>query len=148
MRYSAFAALALLPFANVSFAQTLPVDPVKHLDGYWYGEDRKVEASIKNGVMTVEANTSEDKYVQSLKMPPGTVIGRFTGATIDGKRWARLEGECWTDGSAPQLTKCDIFRANLEVGLEDGKQTDRVKMLTLQFRRKEHMPKSYWEYRK
>jgi len=148
MRNLVIPALVLLSFGANASAQTMPADPVKHVDGYWYGEDRKVEISVKDGVATVEVNTSEDKYVRSLNMAPGTEIARLAGFTQDGKRLARLHGQCWSGGYKPGLINCGDFNAILDLSMENGKQYDRLKINTLQFRRKAQMPEHYWENRK
>ena len=144
--YPAFA--VLLVASSGGGAQVVPDEPIKHLDGYWYGEERKVEIEVADGVATVKVNESEDKYVQSLNIPAGTVIARLTGFTQDGKRLVRLHGQCWGSGSAPQLIDCGNFNSVLDLSMEAGKQRDRLKIDTLQFRRKVDMPEYAWKYRK
>jgi len=148
MRSLIYATSLLLAVGATGHAQIMPADPVKHLDGYWYGEDRKVEIRVAAGVATVEVNESEDNYVRSLNIPAGTVIARLTNYTLDGKRLARLHGQCWGSGSKPALIDCGDFNSVLDLGMEDGKQRDRLKINTLQFRKKVDMPEYYWKYRK
>ena len=76
-----FAFIAIVAgWTSAAMAVDLPADPISYLDGYWYGEDRKVELEVKSGVATVKVNESEDAFVRKLGMPPGTVVGRLQTA--------------------------------------------------------------------
>ena len=148
MRILNLVSLCLLAFASVASAQVVPADPINHLDGVWHGEDRKVEISVKGGVATVTANSSDDMYVKSLAMAPGTIIGRFTSFTQDGKRMLRLHGECWMSGSRPQLGDCGDFNAILDLSMSDSKQVNRLMINTIQFKRRADIAKYDWDTRK
>ena len=148
MRTFKFLTLGTALLSSVALAQIVPADAIGLLDGVWHGEDRKIEIVVKGGVATVTTNASDDMYVKSLAMAPGTVIGRFTSFTQDGKRLIRLHGQCWMSGSRPQLGDCGVFNANLDLSMSDGKQVNRLKINTIKFARRADIPKYNWETRK
>jgi len=131
-------------------AESFPADPVKHLDGYWYGEDRKIEIEVLDGVATVKVNETEDPYVVRMAMSPGTVVARFTGSKITSSNSAQLNGQCRTMLNTTQsdLVDCTNYLANYVMSLDHGKSVDRLKISTVTYMRKKQMAEWMWQYRK
>jgi hypothetical protein len=146
--------LALTVFASAwttgAAAFEVPADPISYLNGYWYGEDRKIELEVKNGVATVKVNESEDPFVRKLSIPPGTVIGRFTRGEQTSSNSVAFQGECWQmlDTVNASLYNCEGIRAGLTISEDAGKRVDRLKIAGQTFIRKGQLAEWMWQYRK
>ena len=102
-----FMAMALV--ASPAQAQTvpdLPANPLKAIDGEWYGVDHKIKLSVANGVVTIvendtEANRQKNRRVEVRRPMPR--IDRHLAVRHDRVPWSRfravggLRRQAWTE---------------------------------------------------
>ena len=144
--------IALMLAAAPATAQTvpdLPADPVKTIDGEWYGVDHKLRLSVANGVVTVVENETADLHLKKITAPAGTIIARLTGAEATGPKSARLVGQCLEliDTSRSQMLPCPTH-AFVQSAAYGGKPGLMLHFWTADFLRKDNIPAYQWQYRK
>lgn len=151
MRAATFV-IALTLAAGPAIAQTvpnLPADPVKAIDGEWYGVDHKIKLSVTNGVVTVVENDTADLHLKKITAPVGTVIARLTGAQSTGPKSAQFVGQCLEliDTSRSAMLACPTH-AFVQSAAYDGKPGLTINFWTAKFLRKDNIPSYQWQYRK
>ena len=70
-------ALAASPAQGQSVPD-LPANPLKAIDGEWYGVDHKIKLSVANGVVTIVENDTADPYLKKIAAPaePSSLASR------------------------------------------------------------------------
>ncbi|WP_145923535.1 hypothetical protein [Sphingopyxis macrogoltabida] len=147
-----FMAMAMALVASPAQAQTvpdLPANPLKAIDGEWYGVDHKIKLSVANGVVTIVENDTADPYLKKIAAPAGTVIARITGVESTGPKSARFVGQCLEliDTSRSDTMACP-GHAFVQSAAYDGKPGLKINFWTAAFLRKGNIPEYQWQYRK
>ena len=143
-------ALALMAVpAQAQTVPDLPANPVKAIDGEWYGVDHKIKLSVANGVVTIVENDTVDPYLKKIAAPAGTVIARITGVESTGPKSARFVGQCLEliDTSRSDTIGCP-GHAFVQSAAYGGKPGLMINFWTAAFLRKGNIPEYQWQYRK
>lgn len=142
-------ALALVAPAQAQTVPALPADPIKAIDGDWYGVDHKIKLSVANGVVTIVENDTADPHLKKIAAPAGTIIARITGVESTGPRSARFLGQCLEliDTSRSDNMACP-GHAFVQSAANGGKPGLMINFWTAAFLRKDNIPEYQWQYRK
>ncbi len=143
-------ALALMAVpAQAQTVPDLPANPVKAIDGEWYGVDHKIKLSVANGVVTIVENDTADPYLKKIAAPAGTVIARIAGVESTGPKSARFVGQCLEliDTSRSDTIACPTH-AFVRSAAYGGKPGLTINFWTAAFLRKGNIPEYQWQYRK
>lgn len=147
---AAFIALALATVpAQAQTIADLPANPVKAIDGDWYGVDHKIKLSVANGVVTIVENETADPYLKKISAPAGTVIARITGVESTGPKSARFVGQCLElIDMVRSVTMACPSHAFVQSAAYGGKPGLKINFWTAAFLRKDNIPDYQWQYRK
>ena len=142
-------ALALVAPAQAQTVPALPADPIKAIDGDWYGVDHKIKLSVANGVVTIVENDTADPHLKKIAAPAGTIIARITGVESAGPKSARFVGQCLEliDTVRSDNLPCPAH-AFVRSAAYGGKPGLTINFWTAGFLRKDNIPEYQWQYRK
>ena len=99
MRNASILALALVAApAQAQTAPDLPANPIKAIDGEWYGVDHKIKLSVANGVVTIVENETADLHLKKITAPAGTVIVSAAAGFPDSAKQSAVQTHVATDG--------------------------------------------------
>ncbi len=124
----AVAVAVALPAAAQPAPPPLPADPIAAIDGVWHDQRRKVDVTIRNGVVTI-TNFETGFNFGVLPYREGAVIARLKSGK-DERGSYRYAGECVTGGYGGPgqqwvMADCGSFGPLLKPVVSGGKGTFR-----------------------
>ncbi|HET6526819.1 hypothetical protein [Sphingopyxis sp.] len=127
----------------------LPANPLKAIDGEWYGVDRKDQAVRGKRHGDDRGKRHGRSLFKKIAAPAGTVIARITAVESAGSKSARFVGRCLEliDTSRSDTIACP-GRAFVQSAADGGKPGLKINFWTAAVLRKDNIPEYQWQYRK